>query len=298
MARRFEDIRTRVAELERSEQLDQARQSRILEAEAKIFSDEEAAGVGPYGALLERMKMPPAELEKFFREQEREAKRRIDLATPHLQLSGEELEVIQRRERAILQINPCAWVHSSPGWICVFHAANAGWSHTETANASSACTFNLANNEGNPRVEAYGQGTMGRRSAYLAAWLDFDVPARPGPATVLIQTYIELHGFYIVRPMTGWASLTADLEVAGYQYGYSWGSVTSHVLSLNTGVMGRHDKAHFLQFNMPVGADPFTVRVTLRLRAVAKRGGSFAVGDFGTAAGNYFRVVYVNTYSS
>jgi hypothetical protein len=131
----------------------------------------------------------------------------------------------------------------------------------------------------------------------LDAWLNFDVPARPGPATVLVQTYIELHGFYIVRPMTGWANITADLEVTGYQYGYSWASVTSNVLSLNTGAMGRHDNAHFLQFNMPVGADPFTVRVKLRLRASAKRGGAFAVGDFGTGAGNYFKVVYVNTYS-
>jgi hypothetical protein len=298
MGRRFEDIETRIAEVEKTQQLDQARQRRILEAEAKIFGEEEAAGVGSYAALLERMKIPPAELEKFFREQEREVKRRIELATPHLQLSADELEVIQRRERAILQINPCAWVHNSPGWICTFHAANCGWSHTETANASSACSFNLANNEANPRVEADGQGTMGWRSASLDAWLNFDVPARPAPATALIQTYIELHGFYIVRPMTGWASLIADLEVAGYQYGYSWGSVTSHVLSANTGTMGRHDQAHFLQFNMPVGADPFSVRVTLRLRATAKRGGAFAVGDFGTGAGNSFRVVYVNTYSS
>jgi hypothetical protein len=294
MSRRFEDIETRIAEVDKTQQLDQARQRRILEAEAKIFGDEEAAGVGPYAALLERMKIPPAELEKFFREQEQEAKRRIELATPHLQLSRDELEVIQRRERAILQINPCAWVHSSPGWICTFHAANFGWWHTETANASSTCSFNLANNEANPRVEAFGQGMAGGRSASLHAWLNFDVPARPAAATVLIQTYIELHGFYNVR---GWASLIADLEVAGYQYGYSWGSVTSHVLSLNTGAMGRHDKAHFLEFHMPVGADPFTVRVTLKLRASAKFGGSFAVGDFGTLAGNYFRVVYVNTQS-
>jgi hypothetical protein len=297
MSRRFEDVETRIAEVAKTQQQDQARQRRILEAEAKLFGDEENTGVGPYASLLERMKIPPAELDKFFREQEQEAGRMMKLATPQLQLSREELEVIQRRERAILQINPCAWVHNSPGWICVFHAATSGWSHTETANASNSCSFNLANNEGNPRAEAYGQGTIGWRSAYLDAWFDFDVPARPAPATVLVQTYIELHGFYIARPVTGWASVTADLEVAGYQYGYSWGSVASNVLSVSTGTMGRHDKAHFLEFHMPVGADPFTVRVALKLRARAKRGGAFAVADFGTGAGNYFRVAYVNTYS-
>ena len=297
MSRRFEEIETRVTEVEKIQRLDEVRQRRILEAEAKIFADEEAGGLGPYAALLERMKIPAAELEKFFSEQEHAARRRVELATPQLHLSKEELEVIQRRERAILQIDPCAWIHSSPGWICRFHALNCNWWHTETANALSTCTFNLANNEANPRVEAYGQGTLGWRSSYAEVWFDFDVPARPAAATVLVKTYVELHGFYIVRPMTGSASFTVDLEVAGYQYGYSWGSITSHVLSLNTGTMGRHDQAHFLDFNMPVGADPFTVRVKLKLRATAKRAGAFAVGDFGTGAGNYIRVGWVNTYS-
>ena len=47
-----------------------------------------------------------------------------------------------------------------------------------------------------------------------------------------------------------------------------------------------------------VGADPFTVRVMLNLQAKAKRGGSSAVVDFATQAGNLMRTVYVNTYSA
>jgi hypothetical protein len=273
------------------------RNSRILEAGAKIYAEEEAAGLGPYAALFDQMKISAADLDKFFAKQEQETKRRIEHATPLLQITNEELAAIAKRERAILQINPCAWVHNSPGWICSFHAVNGNWTHTDTANAASTCAIALPNNEANPRVEAYGQGTMGYRSASLETWFNFDIPARPAPATVLVQIYIELHGFYLVRPLTGMASLTADLEAAGYQYGYSWGSVTSHILSLNTSNMGRHDQAHFLQFNMPIGADPFTVRVALKLRATAKRGGAFSVGDFGTGNGNYFKVLYVNTYS-
>jgi hypothetical protein len=297
MSRRFEDVAVRLAEVGKAKGLDQARLRRILEAEDKMFAEEEAGGLGPYAALLERAKVPAVELEKLFSGLEHEARRRVELATPHLQLTREELEEIQQRERAILQINPCAWIHHSPGWICVFHAAGAGWSHVETANAAGTCSFNLGNNEANPRVEAYGQGSLGRRSADVQAWLDFDVPARPAPATVLVQVYVELHGFYVVRPGAGWANVNAELSAEGWQYGYSWSSVSKKVVNLNTGAMGRHDQAHFLQFHMPVGADPFTVRITLALKAVAKRGGSSAVADFATGAGNLFRVVYVNTYS-
>jgi hypothetical protein len=35
----------------------------------------------------------------------------------------------------------------------------------------------------------------------------------------------------------------------------------------------------------------------MKLRVTAKRGGAFSVGDFANGAGNYMRVVYVNTYS-
>jgi len=87
------------------------------------------------------------------------------------------------------------------------------------------------------------------------------------------------------------------LEAKGYQYGYSWASATLPVLNLSGDAMDRYDNTKHLQFVMPVGADPFLVRVSAKLRATAKSGGTLALGDFATGAGNYIKTTWVNTYS-
>jgi len=85
----------------------------------------------------------------------------------------------------------------------------------------------------------------------------------------------------------------------GFQYGWSWASAMSNVLSLSGDTMGRYDGHRHLQFVIPVGGgDPFWVRVSAKLRARVRRGEALAVGDFAAGAGNLIRTINVNTYSA
>jgi hypothetical protein len=101
----------------------------------------------------------------------------------------------------------------------------------------------------------------------------------------------------VLRSATGSATFRLAVKAEGFQYGFSWGSASSTVLNLSGDTMGRYDGHEFLEFLMPVGADPFVVRVSAKLTATAKTGGALAVGDFATGAGNYIETVYVNTLS-
>ncbi len=298
MSRRVDDIDGRIAELDKLRAQEDARERRILEAEARFFAKQEEAGGGALKLLFDQLKVPAADVKRFYDSQEAQAKRVVEEATSLLQLTSEEVGFIQQRERALCLINPCGWVHASPGWICVWHASSWGWWHYETANASCSCTCNLPNNELNPKAAAYGQADLGWRSAALDCWLWFDVPARPSPANVLVKTWVETHGFYILQQaLGGSATLSVDLEAKGYQYGWSWGSASTNILSLSGTTMGRHDGGHFLDFHMPIGADPFQVCVKVRIRVRARKAGSLSLVDFATGAGNYIKAWWVNTYT-
>lgn len=296
---RLQDIEATIAELEKLREAEDKREQRILDEVAGVYDGREKIGLSPLEPLLKKFRVGSADIEEFFKSQEQEARRLVETATPQLQLNKEELELIERQTRAVLVINPCAMVRSSPGWICAFHAASCNWSHSETANASGTCACNTLNNECNPKVEAYGQGSKGWRSAYVHSFCYFVIPARPNPATVHVYSLVDVHGFYVLRSVVGLAGFSLDLEMKGFQYGWSWASATSSVLSLSGDTMGRYDGHRHLQFVMPVGGgDPFIVRISAKLRARARRGGALAVGDFRTGAGNFIRTIYVNTYSA
>ena len=84
----------------------------------------------------------------------------------------------------------------------------------------------------------------------------------------------------------------------GYQYNVCWDTDTQSVLNKSGATIGRHDGSRVLQFVMAVGGgDPFTVRVSAKLRAWAIKGGAEAVGDFGMGNGNFINRLYVNTSS-
>ncbi len=296
---RLQDIEATIAELEKLREAEDKREQRILDEVAGVYDGREKIGLSPLEPLLKKFRVGSADIEEFFKSQEQEARRVVETATPQLQLNKEELELIERQTRAVLVINPCAMVRSSPGWICAFHAASCNWSHSETASASGTCACNTPNNECNPKVEAYGQGSKGWRSAYVHSFCYFVIPARPNPATVHVYSLVDVHGFYVLRSVVGLAGFSLDLEMKGFQYGWSWASATSSVLSLSGDTMGRYDGHRHLQFVMPVGGgDPFIVRISAKLRARARRGGALAVGDFRTGAGNFIRTIYVNTYSA
>jgi hypothetical protein len=297
MERESADIEARIAEVEKFREGEYARERRLLEAAAGFYAEQEEIEVAGLGPLLEKVGLESADINEFFRAKEDEARRRIEAVTPQLQLIDQELELIQEEERAVVDIDPCAMVHSSPGWVCQWHAAHCDSTHWETRDASGSCVCNTPNNEWNPRVEASGRGSSGWRSAFVHCWCYFNIPARPAPANVTVYVWVPVHGFYILRSATGSARFSLDLEAKGYQYGYSWAKDTVRVLNLSGNTMGRYDAGESLQFVMPVGADPFLVRVSAKLRATVKGGGTLAVGDFATGAGNFIKVVYVNTWS-
>jgi len=297
MERGLADIEARIAEVEKLREAEDAREKRLLEVVAGFYAKQEKIEVAGLEPLLKKMRLEPADINKFFKAQEDEARRRIEAVTPQLQLTNEELELIQREERAVALIDPCAIVHSSPGWLCQFYAASCNSTHWETGNASGSCACNTPNNEWNPRVEARGHGSNGIGSAIVRCWCYFNIPGRPAPANVTVYVRIPVHGFYILRSPAGSATFSLALEAEGYQYSWPWAKATSTVLNLSGNTMGRYDANQYLQFVMPVGADPFLVRVSAKLIATAKSGGTLAVGDFATGAGNFIRTSWVNTYS-
>lgn len=296
---RLSDIEATIAELEKLREAEDKREQRVLDEAKGVYEGREKIGLSPFEPLLKKLQVESADIEKFFKSQEQEAKRMVETATPQLQLTKEELDLIERQTRAVLVINPCAMVRSSPGWICAFNAAVCNCSHSETANALGTCVCDTSKNECNPKVEAYGQGVKGWRSAFVHSWCYFHIPARPNPATVHVYSLVDVHGLYVLQSGIGSAALSLDLEMKGFQYGWSWASATSNVLSLSGDTMGRYDDHRHLQFVMPVGGgDPFWVRISAKLRARARRGGALAVGDFATGVGNFIRTIYVNTYSA
>lgn len=298
MARRIEHIEARVAELEKLRELEIAREHRLLDATAEFYAEQEKAEIAGLGPLIERVGPEYADLREFFRAQEAVAVQRIEEVTPLLQLSEEEIAQFDRMMRAIVLIDPCSLVPPrSPGWKCVWNATSCSSSTWKTSDASATCTCApaYAHNRCDPRVEARGQGSHGWRSAVVDCWCYFDVPARPGPANVEIHVWMNVHGFYVVRSSTGSASFRLEVKTEGFQYGFSWGSASATILNLSGDTMGRYDSPKLLEFLMPVGADPFVVRVSAKLTATAKGGGALALGDFGTGAGNYLETVYVNT---
>ena len=297
MERGLADIEARIAEVEKFREAEDAREKRLLEAAAESYAEQEEIEVAGLGSLLEKVGLESADIKEFFEAQEDEARRRIEAVTPQLQLTEQELELIQGEERAVVVIDPCAIVHSSPGWVCQWHAASCNSTHWETANASGSCVCNTPNNEWNPRVEARGQASRGWRMAFVHCWCYFNIRARPAAANVTVYVRVPVHGFYILRSATGSAAFSLGLEATGYQYGYSWARATLPVLNLSGDTMGRYDASESLQFVMPVGADPFLVRVSAKLRAWAKSGGTLALGDFATLAGNFIKTTWVNTYS-
>lgn len=297
MKRILADIEESIAEVEKLREAEDAREKRLLETAAGFYAEQEKMEVAGLGSLLKSGGIEPAAIEKFFKAQEDEVGRRIKAVTPQLQLTAEELQLFEREERAVVLIDPCAMVHRSPGWVCQWHAASCNSSHWETANALGSCVCNTPNNEWNPRVEAIGQRASGWRKAYVHCWCYFNIPARFAPANVTVYVRMSVHGFYILRSAMGSAAFSLELEAKGYQYGWPWASATLPVINLSGDTMGRHDAYENLQFVMPVGADPFVVRVSAKLRARAKMGGALAVGDFATSAGNLIKTIWVNTYS-
>jgi len=298
MKRGLADIEERIAEVEKLREAEDAREKRLLETAAGFYAKQEKIEVAGLGSLLKSGGMKLAAIEEFFKAQEDEAGRRIEAVTPQLQLTTEELKLFEREEQAVVVIDPCAMVHRSPGWVCLWHAASCNSYGWDTAHASHSCVCNTPNNEWNPKVEARGQGWSGWRSAYVHCWCYFNIPARSAPANVTVYVRMPVHGFYILRSATGTAQFSLELEARGYQYGWSWASTILPVLNLSGDTMGRHDANKYLQFVMPVGADPFLVRVSAKLRARAKMGGALAVGDFATGAGNLIKTTWVNTYSA
>jgi hypothetical protein len=298
VARRLEDIESRIAEVQELDRAAERTEHRVLDSVAELYAKHEKGEVAGLAKLLEKVGLKAADFERFYEAQARAANVIVDQATPLLQLNDEELAAIATQERAIRLIDPCLWVHRSPGWECVWNATSCDSSQSVTADASASCTCIVSNNELNPLVRAEGQGSMGLRWANLDGRCYFDVPARPTHATVTVYSMVAVHGFYVLSSGSQWARFTLDLEMTGYQYGVAWATDSVRVIDVSGNDLGRYDQNRSLQLTMPVGADPFQVKVTAKLRARAKSGGAVSLGDFATGNGNYIRVFWVNTYSA
>jgi hypothetical protein len=299
MSRFFEEIDERVAEIEKHVRLDIERENRILDATARFYAGQEKVEIAGLAPLLEKVGQGSKSLHDFFGAQEEEALQRIKTVTPLLQITEEEIAHFDRIRRAIVRIDPCLMVPpQSPHAVCQWLASSCNSSHWETADAlgSCSCVPNYADNECNPKVEARGQGPNGWRAATAKGWCYFDIPARSAAVNVDINVLMQLHGFYILRSGTGSATFSLKVRAEGWQYGFSWASDSSTVLNLSGDNMGRYDASESLIFSMPIGADPFEVRVYVDLMATAKSGGALSVGDFATGNGNYIDTIYVNTY--
>jgi len=294
----------RIAELERRRTSEQAINKRISDNIAAYYLERQKVGVGaPLRSLLEKAKLSVEDLEQFYSLEEKEAERTIAEVTPRLQLRTEEIALVQEKIRAVMLINPCSAFHSSPGWICQGLATSSSCDPPllgGSASASGQCASPAYHsNRCDPMVKATGTGSKGLSFAEISCVLYFDIPARSKPQTVWNDVWIDLHGFYILRPSAGMfgSSFSLDLDAQGFQYDYSWAS-DSKSINLSGSATGRVDKDEHLNFNMPIGGgDPYQVVVTIRLRATAFAGGSLAVCDFQSGVGNYVNVIWVNTYS-
>lgn len=301
---RLKEIEERIAELETIREAENAIHKRVFDNIAAHYAERKKVGLGaPLSSLLAKTKLSVEDLEEFFKAEEKEAKRTITEVTPRLQLRKEELELMERNVRAVIIINPCSAFHSSPGWVCQPQATKCVPDPPlTTGDAVGSCTCSPPagyNNRCDPKVQAMGTGSKGFSSAEVKCVLYFDIPARNNPQTVLVETWVDFHGFYILTPSTGMLASHVSLEllIEGIQYGYSWASATKSILNLYGNARGRIDKGEHLSFSMPIGGqDPFQVRVTLTLKASAQAGGASAVCDFASGLGNYINTIWVNTY--
>jgi len=294
------DIKERIAEMEKLRELEDAREKRLQETVAGLYAKQEKIGVSGLGPLLKKLRIEPADIKKFFKAQEDEAKRMMEVVTPQLQLTKEEHENIQKKERERLLILRSM---GSRGLIPVYHGwENTVWDasscncvHTSSTNASSSCTFNIPNNEVNPRAVAFGYEENLLSIAYVGSWCWFSFPPAPRPGTVEVKVDVSFGGCYRLETTNGSASFELDLEAEGYQYPYfPPGEGTLNVLNLSGNTMGRYDGNKILYFRMIVGAnDPFFIRVYAKLIARANTAGSSAMGDFATGSGNFIKINYV-----
>ncbi len=296
------EMQERIEDLKKRRTSEQAVTKRIADNISSYYSERQKVGIGaPLRSLLEKAKLNVEDLEQFYAHEEKEAERTITELTPRLQLRKEEIALMQEKVRGVILINPCSAFHSSPAWVCQPLATSCSCDPPAlvgNASASGQCaTPSSHNNRCDPMVKATGTGSKGFSSAEINCELVFDIPARNSPQTVWNDVWVDLHGFYILRPSAGMSGSTfsLDLEAQGFQYGYSWASDHKSI-NLSGNATGRVDKSERLGFNMPIGGgDPYQVVVTVKLKATAFAGGALAVGDFQSGAGNYINVVWVNT---
>jgi hypothetical protein len=272
----IQEIEVQIADLEKLVQAEASMDERILSNIAKH-----------YGTL--EKESPSEALPK-------ETIRRIEGATKILQLNASEMQVIDRNIHAARLINPCYLPAHSPTSRCAYTATicNQWMWKTGTATTSNTCNTSA---ELNPKATANGYGTQGVSHAIVKAYAWFVVtPAYPAAAFVTINPRVDVHGFYIGHSGPYPPRVKLRLVAKGYQYGYSWGQTSEVVVNETGDSMGRVDETRFLNFQMPVGADPFAVLVVAILSVRAKGAGSWAVGDFATGNGNKISIPYVNTW--
>lgn len=299
---RLKQIEDIIAELEKKYDAENARELRVSEAAAKLYEQREKDGVSPIVALLEKVGLEATEIEQFFKAREAEAKKEAEVALDQVRdLHPNELELIDREARAIFLINPCLMVgHQSPDWKCSFHAVSCNSQVFKSKNQlnEASCVCNTSLNKLHPLIKVYGQGSKGKRNAWVKSWCNFDIPARTKPTTVHVDTLVAVHGSYSLQTsMTTPSKLSLDLRMEGFQYNTSWANANDSVLDLSGDLTGRIDSVRALQFEMPVDAAPFQVRVKATLKASVKGGGSYSVADFATGSSNYLRIYYINTCS-
>ena len=294
----FRAIEDRISDLEKVREAEHTRKSRILKNIAGFYREREK-DLGPIGRTLSLAGLKSGQIQEHFTSLAEVANKETIELEPLLQLNATEIAVIERDYRAVLQLNPCLWpTPSSPSWKCSFHAYYCGHAAAKSdTNATTTCTCDIPKNEVNPKVTASGQGTSEYRYSYLHSYCWFEIPKREQAATVDVSVLMNLHGFYILRDLGQYPpTLSLEVEAKGYQYGYSWAEDSIKPLDLSGENQGRIDETKYLHFQMPVGADPFQVRVSAKLFVSARGGGSSSVGDFGTGDGNFIRTSYVNTY--
>lgn len=290
------EMRAEIAELEKKLQAEDERETRLLKEVAGIYEEQEET-LAPIPFLLSKIGLKPDDINEYFKAQENEARRMVEVATPRLQLTNEELEYIDSETRAVLLINPCGRTHHSPPYICIRDAAHCSAYHWTYGNASASCQCDIARSRDeliNPKAIAYGQAATGLGYAYTHCRLYFNITPRSSWTTVQVDPWLKVHGFHITN---GSASIYLKLEAKGYQYGHNWAGKEQWE-SWHGNTMGRYDVDKHLWFEMPVGPDPWYVLVSARLWAFARGGGSSAVGDFATGVGNVIKAIWVNTWSS
>jgi len=296
------EIEARIKELNQKVEAESEREKRIIENVIRFYKAREERGLTTLRPLMAKLKLSEADISNFYDAELKEVDQIRKDAENALQLSSEEIKLFEMNRRAISLIDPCFRGHSQVE--CIGTAISCACMpplvlSPPYAKASGTCSPGSHSNDINSRAEATGNGPKGFNTAYVNCWFWFSVPGRTSPTWVDVDTWFMVHGFYVLKPATAMSSANfrLELESTGWQYGYSWAS-DKYVYDKSGEQMGRIDEpSRHLHFKMPVGADPFDVCVSAKLYASAKAGGSLAVGDFATGAGNVIKVWWVNTWS-